>query len=156
MKKFLWGLLLVALLPFAAAARDGYQDRPHVCDMPSGPRLVKCQAWISTVQRPDYRGSSCCGDGDAFIADNFELGPNGELYAIISQDYPGVATPDPDLDDGSQYAPAFGVHKGDRILIPPEKRNHDPADAGNTSGHGVVFLMPSNGQVLCYFAPPLT
>jgi hypothetical protein len=133
-------LLVVIGQTGAVYARDGWEGRPHVCDMAPGSRLEKCQTWIQTVRRPDYRGASCCGDGDAYIADNFEL-VNGELYAIVTVDY---ADDDPN-----------NVKRGDKILIPLEKRNHDPEDAGNTSGHGVVFLY-NKGQVLCYFAPPLT
>lgn len=136
--------LLIGLTMLVAGnsyAGENWQQtgRPHVCDMPSGPRLEKCYAWISTVQRPDIRGASCCGDGDAYIADNFEV-VDGELFAIITADY---AADDPN-----------GAHRGQRILIPPEKRNHLPEDAGNTSGHGVVFLY-NKGSVLCYFSPPL-
>lgn len=144
------------LLSGTALSRDGYNDgvRPVVCDMPSGPRLVKCQEWISTIKRPDYPGASCCGDGDAFIADDFEL-VDGKLYAIISVEYPAVTSPGATLDDGSQAAPSIaGVHKGQKILIPPEKINDRPDDT-NRSGHGVVFLKPSNGEVLCYRFPPL-
>lgn len=141
----------MVLLSGSALSRDGWdRDRPTVCGLASRPEI--CQNWISTVQRPDYRGASCCGAADSFLADNFVLGPNGELYAVISEDYPDV--PGIDLDDGS--APHdFSIHKGDRILIPPEKVNHLPEDA-NRSSHGVVFLMPSNHSVLCYFFPPLT
>ncbi len=154
MSKFLAAVALL-LTVGVAYARDGYADRPMVCGMPKGPRLVQCQEWISTVQRPDIRGASCCGSGDSFIADDFEI-IDGQLFAIISVDYPGVVSPAPDsLDDGSQAAPAYGVRKGQRILIPQEKVNHALEDANNTSGHGVVFLMPSTGDVLCYFFPPL-
>lgn len=148
-------VLVAALLMLTASSafpRDGvYQNRPSVCA--SGVRLEKCRTWVGTVRRPDYRAASCCGEGDAFIADDFELGANGELYAIISADYPDLQYPGADVDD-NQIPPAFTVHRGQKILIPPEKRNNAPEDA-NQSGHGVVFLMPSNGAVLCYFAPPL-
>jgi hypothetical protein len=147
--RYLPSLLLVGtlLLGASAFARDGYQGRPSACDMPPGPRLVTCQEWISTVKRPDTR-TSCCGDGDAYITDDFEI-VNGELYAIISLDYPTIIFP-----DDSDSTPPFAVNKGTKILIPPEKRNILPEDA-NRSGHGVVFLNPGNGAVLCYFFPPL-
>jgi hypothetical protein len=146
--------VLALLTAGSAFSRDGYQDRPHVCDMPAGPRFKRCDDWISSVQRPDIRGASCCGDGDAFIADDFELGPKGELYAIITGDYHDVQYPGTELDDGSLPPLPYSVKRGTRILIPKEKRNIAPEDA-NRSGHGVVFLMPSDGSVLCYFAPPL-
>ena len=153
MKKIVVAILL-ACLPLAAAARDGWQGRPRVCDMADGPRLQKCQSWINTVRRPDYRTASCCGEGDAFVTDNFETGPNGEVWAIITGDYPeNYAVQDAEGNDVPIPSP---VHKGTRILIPPEKINHDQDDAGNTSGHGVVFLLPGGLNVLCFSFPPLT
>lgn len=148
--------LIALVLSGSAFARDGWEGRPTVCDMPSGPRLVACQEWIANIKRPDYPGASCCGDGDSYMADDFEIGPKGELYAIISAEYPPITYPGNTLDDGSQAAPSVaGVHKGQRILIPREKINNRPDDT-NRSGHGVVFLMPSNGEVICYRFPPLT
>ena len=144
--------LLLSALPLSAAARDGYQNRPRVCDMADSPRLEHCNTWITTVKRPDIRTASCCGEGDAYVADNFEVVGEG-LFAIITGDYPDVATTD--AEGNTVFSPA-PVHKGSRILIPLTKRNSAPEDAGNTSGHGVVFLLPYNGEVLCYFAPPLT
>lgn len=144
-------LLLVASFGGGAVyARDGWEGRPHVCDMPLGPRLEKCQAWVATVKQADNR-VSCCGDGDAFITDNFEV-IGEELWAIITADYPDVIGQD---EEGNTFMYAASVHKGSRILIPKEKRNYAKEDAGNTSGHGVVFLRPSDSMVLCYFSPPL-
>lgn len=130
--------------PVLAGEGNNNPNRPHVCSQPIGPRQVTCQQWISTVARPDLRPgvASCCGDADTFIADNFEI-VNGQLFAIITEDYT------------DETYPGFHIAKGDKVLIPPEKVNHLPEDAGNTSGHGVVFL-GANGVVYCYFFPPLT
>jgi len=146
--------LLIPLLFFASAAfaRDGYADRPHACDMPSGPTLEKCQAWISTVRRPDFRTSSCCGDGDAFITDNFRVGPNGELYAIVTADYPDAVSTD---EEGNTVITPAAIHRGSEILIPQDKVNHALEDA-NRSSHGVAFLLVNQGnKVICFFFPPL-
>lgn len=135
-----------------AFARDGYQNRPSVCDTATGLRAERCHAWVSSVLRPDTR-TSCCGDGDAYIADDFEV-VGDQLFAIISIEYPA---PEPDgitLDDGTTPVSTFTVHKGQKILIPPEKIGHALEDA-NRSSHGVVFLIPGTITVLCYFAPPL-
>lgn len=147
MKKSLW-LLSLGLCAVAAGsvhARDGWQGRaPLVCDpsvISDGARLALCQQWISNVRQPDTR-ISCCGDGDAYIADNFET-RDGKFYAIITGDYPtnpGVSEP---------------IRKGTKILIPPNKLNRAAEDGGNPSGHGVVFLS-AGGDVLCYFGPTLS
>lgn len=136
----------ICLMWTAAHATDTYlmEGRPRVCDMPSGPRLEACSAWISAVNRPDYRGARCCGDGDAYIVDNFRVDmKEGKLYAIISADY---------------YSPNDGqlfLKKDTEIEIPADKVNTAPEDA-NRSGHGVLFLNNFTREVLCYFFPPLT
>lgn len=147
----IWRLTPLLLFATSALAGEGWESRPHVCDQSTGPRLERCQEWIRTVQRPDIP-ASCCGDADAFIADDFEVDAEGNLYAIITADYP--EPPGYLEEDGTLTKPSFVVRRGMKILIPEAKRNHDPRDA-NMSGHGVVFMMPSNGTVLCYFAPPL-
>jgi hypothetical protein len=111
--------------------------------MQNGPRLQLCQNWISTVQQPDTR-ASCCGDGDAFVADDFETGPHGEFYAVITGDYP--------REQSDIRQP---ITKGSKILIPPNKINRAREDGGNPSGHGVVFI-DRTGEVLCYFGPTLS
>ena len=146
MKKSLW-LVSLALCTLAAGpvhSRDGWQGRAMVCDpsvISDGGRLTQCQHWISTVKQPDTR-VSCCGDGDSYIADDFET-KDGKFYAIITGDYPGTL-------DASE-----SMKKGTKILIPPNKLNRAAEDGGNPSGHGVVFLSPA-GDVLCYFGPTLS
>lgn len=137
---------LLAAMSVPAQSRDGFADggRPVVCDMPNGPRLKQCQDWIENVRQPDVRDISCCADADAFLADDFEV-KNGTLYAILSADYPGR----PGYED-------VPFRKGQRIAIPPNKINRAREDGGNPSGHGVVFMLPGSGIVLCYFGPTLS
>ena len=146
MKMSLWllSLALCAAAANSAQSRDGWEGRTLVCDpsvISDGARLSMCQQWISTVKQPDTR-VSCCGDGDAFIADDFET-RNGKFYAIITGDYPANSNA------------GESIRKGTKILIPENKLNHAAQDGGNPSGHGVVFLSAS-GEVLCYFGPTLS
>jgi hypothetical protein len=144
------GLLLVAValcagMSVPVQSRDGWQGRVLVCDpavIQNGPRLQLCQDWIASVKQPDTP-ISCCGDGDAFVADDFEIGPHGEFYAIITGDYP--------RDQSDVRQP---ITLGSKILIPPNKLNRALEDGGNPTGHGVVFIGAS-GEVLCYFGPTL-
>jgi len=140
----LLSLGLCAIAAGSVQARDGWQSRVLVCDpsvISDGARLAQCQQWISTVKQPDTR-VSCCGDGDAYIADDFET-RDGKFYAIITGEYPGNA----------EFSET--IRKGSKILIPPNKLNRAAEDGGNPSGHGVVFLSAS-GDVLCYFGPTLS
>ena len=95
---------------------------------------AEVREWYRKLMQPDYPNTSCCGEADAYHADSFESGPNGYI-AIITDDrvIPGRAQ----------------VPVGTRVPIPNHKLKYD---AGNPTGHGVVFL-GSNGQVFCYIAP---
>lgn len=154
MLKAMLGFAILVLVVSASYAGEWQTPgRPTVCDMPAGPSLEKCLQGVRTLMRPDNREASCCGEADAFITDNFEPAGNGDLWAIISADYPD--TPGTMQDDGSYTATTFGLKRGDRILVPREKINTDQAEAWS-SGHGVIFLRPSDKMVLCYRYPPLT
>lgn len=101
----------------------------------------RCRDWIRKVQQPivagleDQSRPTCCSEADAYEADEFEIGPDGAHFAIITRDYPDV--------------PA-----GTRIVIPAYKFNLAFDEGGNPSGHGIVF-MNGNMNVLCYFTPSL-
>lgn len=140
--------LLAQFFGPTADAREGWHDRPGlVCnpkEIEDAKALATCRKWISEVKRPDKRSDSCCGEGDAFIADRYVL-RDGKYFAIITEDYPPL-----DVDDGEGGTTKLpGVPLGTEIEIPPEKFNNVPEDGGNPSGHGVVF-MRTNGEVLCY------
>jgi len=142
-------LALCAGMSVPAQSRDGWQGRALVCDpavIQNGPRLQLCQHWIASVEQPDTR-ISCCGDGDAFVADDFEVGPHGEFYAIITGDYP--------VEHSDYLGARQPITRGSKVLVPPNKLNRALEDGGNPTGHGVVFISAS-GDVLCYFGPTLT
>jgi hypothetical protein len=114
----------------------------------------KCREWVSTVKRPDTR-TSCCGEGDAFVADNFKV-VGGELFAEITENYPPMTTSDEEGNVVPNYQDFRSkITKGMWIKVPQEKVNHALEDAGNVSGHGVIFL-GGQGEVYCFIFPPLT
>ncbi len=147
LKWFIGGMFVGWLLAsgLAHAGQDyNTPGRPQVCAMPESVRKIQCQEWIQNVKRPDIREARCCGEGDAYIVDDFELvKESGDLSAVISLDYLAP--------DGSLF-----LGKGEKILVPKNKINTSQDDAGNTSGHGVLFLNNYTREVLCYFFPPLT
>lgn len=163
-----FGLYLLFFASTPAPARDGWADRPLVCDPADlgvgTPELKLCQDWIGSVLQPNST-SRCCGESDAFIADAFKYNDAGEYVAVITRDYP-AGTAD-DGEGGSMQLPATPL--GTEIVIPKERLNRsfngtadDPvgqrsASGSNPTGHGIVFMNPSSktNTVYCYFAPNL-
>lgn len=89
--------------------------------------------WFATLKQPDNPLISCCGEADAYWADEVEI-EDGKVYAVITDD----------RDDGAlsrQHVPV-----GTRILVPPHKYKWD---RGNPTGHVVIFLS-RNLDVFCY------
>lgn len=155
MKAFLTGVALAVLAMLVGCnlshAREGWQERPLICN-PKEMSLTEwtaCRAWIDNVQRPDETGS-CCGEGDGFEANEFEVLPTGEYVAIITKDYESQL-----LDDGEGGSfQSNALKRGTKIVIPKEKVNRAYED-GNPSGKGIVFLRSNMTDVLCYFSPTL-
>ena len=97
---------------------------PQWVDVPANVR-----AWYQSLMRPDAPTRSCCGEADAFEVDTFEV--ESDHYVAVITDGKGV------------------LANGTRIPVPNEKMKWD---AGNPTGHGVIFI-GTGGNVLCYVAP---
>ncbi|MBX9840895.1 MAG: hypothetical protein K2Z80_03700 [Xanthobacteraceae bacterium] len=94
-------------------------------------------AWFKKLRQPDNPSMSCCGESDAYFADDFEV--SGDRYvAIVTDDRP----------DGPLRR--LHVPRGTRIVIPKHKIKHDE---GNPTGHGIVFYNPLSDIVHCYVPP---
>src|SRR6202790_2769159 len=74
-------------------------------------------AWYRSLMQPDKPWQSCCGEADAFEADTFEV--EGDHYVAIITNGKGV------------------LPNGTRIPVPNHKMKWD---AGNPTGHGIIFL----------------
>jgi len=85
--------------------------------------------WFQSLRQPDHPRVSCCGEADAFEADSFEV--DGDRYVAIITNGKGV------------------IANGTRIPVPNQKMK---TDAGNPTGHGIIFIGP-RGQVFCYVTP---
>jgi hypothetical protein len=86
-------------------------------------------AWYQSLTQPDDPTMSCCGEADAFEADNFEAA--GDHYVAIITNGKGV------------------IANGTRIAVPNWKMKWDK---GNPTGHGIIFL-GVDGKVFCYVTP---
>jgi len=92
--------------------------------------------WYAGLMMPDKPAISCCGTADAYWADDFAV--EGDHYVAIITD---------DRDDAPLRRPHIDV--GTRIEVPNHKLKYD---AGNPTGHGVIFVGPGQ-QVYCYVVP---
>lgn len=127
--RFVWWLLFVSsiwvvwfFLAINVHARDlGQWDDSYISQ------------WFRTLMMPDNPTVPCCGESDAYWADEVETGPNGELIAVITDD----------RDDAPLKRPHVAV--GTKIVVPPNKIKWNK---GNPTGHIVIFL--SYGSVWCY------
>lgn len=160
--KTILALLALILLTAPTHAREGYADngRPLVCSpveynigtpFADTEGFKTCVNWISKVRQPQSK-STCCGEADAYIADEWEQGEDGGWVAIITREYPAIQ-----MDDGEGGSVTLpGMPMGTRIPIPSIRM--DAEHQGNPTGHGVVFLSrTSDGlwNVLCYFTQTL-
>jgi hypothetical protein len=105
------------------------------------------QEFFKKAMRPDYLPSQypCCGESDAYEADDFETDPDGNLYAILTCNDEATCQP-PDADKA--------IALGTRILIKPEKLlPPPPTEPANLTGHGIVFVTADGRNVFCFALP---
>jgi hypothetical protein len=128
MKRIILCLSLFGSCVFAgASARDLGQWRN------SDPAV---RQWYQALMQPDVPNASCCGEADAYWADEVHV-RNGKTYATITDDRADEPLKRPHVDIGTE------------IEIPNNKLKWD---RGNPTGHGIVFL-GSSGYVFCYVQP---
>lgn len=97
------------------------------------------QQWFETLMRPDNVLVACCGEADAYQADDFKV-VAGHVVATITDGR------DDKLPDGRKRV---HIPPGTEVIIPDEKIKWDK---GNPTGHGYIFI--GRGlSVLCYIAP---
>jgi hypothetical protein len=112
-------LALVALtLPAAARDNGQWENQP-----------AYLRQWFQRLMQPDNPVMSCCGEADAFEADNFEV--RGDQYVAIITNGKGI------------------IPEGTKIPVPGNKLKWDD---GNPTGHGIIFI-GNAGQVYCYVTP---
>jgi len=121
---FVVGFLL-ALVASGAFGRDLGQWKDQ------DPELSR---WFAELRQPDNPMMSCCGEADAYWADQVEVNQDGLVIATITDT----------RDDGPLGRPHVPV--GTKIVVPPTKLKWD---RGNPTGHTVIFLSYSL-DVYCF------
>lgn len=128
--RFIVGLSVVQIvlvIAVSAFARDEGQWSN------TDPALLR---WYEMLMQPDNPKVSCCGEADAYWADELHV-KDGKTFATITDDRPDRPLHRPHVDVGTE------------IEIPKEKLKHDQ---GNPTGHGVLFLNRDR-DVYCYVMP---
>jgi hypothetical protein len=107
---------------------------------PGGNEDPTIRMWYQALMQPDAPHASCCGEADAYFADEVHV-RNGKTYAVITDDRPDIPRMRPHVEIGTE------------VEIPDNKLKWDRS---NPTGHGVVFLgsgLGSNRNVFCYVQP---
>lgn len=80
--------------------------------------------WYQALMRPDVPTSSCCGEADAYWADEIHV-RNGKTYVTVTDDRPDEPLGRPHVTVGTE------------IEVPDIKLKWDEL---NPTGHGILFL----------------
>jgi len=132
-----WLIWLAIMIALAAAALAAFAGRAQARDLgqwdTADPQL---RDWYEHLMQPDVPNASCCGEADAYFADEVHV-RDGKTFAVITDDRPDEPRGRPHVDVGTE------------IEIPASKLKWD---RGNPTGHGVVFLS-RNRYVYCYVQP---
>lgn len=89
------------------------------------------RAWYGRQRMPDSPARSCCGEGDAYYADDVLVvhRPDGtiDVFAVITDERPDAPLGRPHIKPGT------------KVFVPPHK-NKDTRSDPNPTGHTVVFV----------------
>lgn len=92
--------------------------------------------WYQGLMQPDNPNASCCGEADAYWADDIHV-RDGKTYATVTDDRDDAPRRRPHVDVGTEFE------------IPNHKLKWDRS---NPTGHGVLFLS-RQGFVYCFVQP---
>lgn len=137
-EKALWEITAFAvafiLLVVGAASCAKARDNGQWAD--TSPAVRK---WFSELMQPDAPMVSCCGEADAYEADDYSV--DGDTVVAVITDERGDTFPN--------GVTRNHIEPGTKIRVPPGKVKWD---GGNPTGHGIIFLSGA-GAVYCYVAP---
>jgi hypothetical protein len=98
---------------------------------------IKADGTRDSIQIP------CCGEGDAYEADDLRIDQDGNIIAILTCTDPRNCVAIPNKVERAA---------GTEIAI-PELKILVPGKPINNTGHGWVFLGIADGHVICYSRP---
>ena len=123
------GILMAIFAAHGARAGDYGRAAGAIANTPEQ------RAWYSRLMRPDAPASSCCGEGEAYWADESHW-EGGEMYAVITDDRPDCLPKTSELE-----VVVCRAHEevGTRYVV-PAARIVGVQSHGNPTGHVIVFL----------------
>ena len=127
MKRMVLGLAFSCVIGVATARDLGQWEA-------SDPAI---REWYQALMQPDNPGSSCCGEADAYWADEIHV-RDGKTFVVVTDDRP----------DGPRGRPHVEA-RNRTIEVPNHKLKWDKS---NPTGHGILFLSRSL-YVYCYVQP---
>ena len=86
--------------------------------------------WYRTLMQPDNPSIPCCGEADAYWADEYHVNARGELIVTVTDDRPDEPLKRPHISAGTMF------------VVPANKLKWD---RGNPTGHSVLFVRNSTG-----------
>lgn len=91
-------------------------------------------SWFKSLMQPDNPTVPCCGEADAYWADEYVA--HGDQYLVTITD---------DRPDGPLRRPH--IPAGTQILVPNSKVQWKH---GNPTGHSILFISASAQSVYCF------
>ena len=120
-------IVCMALMVNSANARDSGQWQYEAPDI---------RDYYRSLKQPDNDTMSCCGEADAYYADEQETDAYGNTVAIITDTRPDEPRQRPHIDVGTKF-----VIPADKIRKPP---------IFNPTDHTIIFISPTQQKVYCY------
>ena len=130
----LWGLFFLTVAVLLMGRHAHARDNGSWADT-----SPKVRQWFQSLMQPDAPMVSCCGESDAYEADEYSV--EGDTVVAVITDERG------DMFPNGVTRPH--IEPGTKVRVPAGKVKWD---AGNPTGHGIIFI-GSGGQLYCYVAP---
>jgi hypothetical protein len=133
----LLGIIAAAVLFYALASLPAYPRDLGQWEAASPDE----RAYYSSLMQPDNPIASCCGEGDAYYADEVDEcrlsdGADCALVAIITDE----------RDDAPRGRPHIDI--GTRFAVPHSKIRKRASE--NPTGHNILFVHATYGWVHCW------
>lgn len=123
------GFIFLSIFVLIGSVANARNDYGQFDDIPAD-----IKQWFENLKQPDT-GVSCCGQADAYYADEFETTKDGRYIAIITD------------NRDNEKLHRTPVENGAKIIIPQNKLV-DATIQHNPTGHGILYLNSAVGDLV--------